>query len=125
MKKLLLLLLCVPLIGLAQTTTTVRFIKAEVIKEAEERNTEDDREEFGLDNREMGDGIMKLIFEEYECYPECESIGNLILYNYFSYYSTFQYTFFFREDLIIKSKYNEEYLFEIIYDEDKFIGIVY
>ena len=34
MKKLLLILLCLPMIGFGQTTTTVRFIKAEIIKEA-------------------------------------------------------------------------------------------
>ena len=71
------------------------------------------------------DGIMKLFFEEYECYPECERVGSLILYNSFNYYATFTNTFFFQADLINKSKNNQEYLFDIVYQEDKFIRIVY
>ena len=118
MKKLLLLLLCVPLIGLGQTTTTVRFVKAEIIKEAEMFEHE------GQTSEEL-DGIMKLVFEEYECYPDCERVGSLILYNSFNYYATFTNTFFFQEDLIIKSKNNQEYLFDIVYKEDRFIRIVY
>ena len=111
MKKLLLLLMIVPMFGFGQSYATVKFISSETIINPEE--------EVG----EYVEGKIKLLFEEYECSPECQSVGKLILY-YEAVFGEGSFPFF-RNDLEIKSKskYSTEYLFEITYEGDKFIEI--
>jgi len=111
MQKLLLILLCLPMIGFGQSYATVKFISAESIKKSSE--------EAG----ETAEGVIKLFFEEYECSPECQSIGKLILY-YEAEFGEGSFPFF-RNDLEIKSRsqYSAEYLFEITYEGNKFIKI--
>ena len=111
MKKLLLILLFLPMIGFGQSYATVKFISAETITNPEE---------------EVGEYVeekIKLLFEEYECSPECQSVGKLILY-YETSFGEASFPFF-RNNLEIrsKSKYSSEYLFEITYEDNKFIGI--
>jgi len=110
MKKLLLILLCLPFIGFGQSYATVKFISAETITNPEEVG-------------EYVEGKIKLLFEEYECSPECQSVGKLILY-YETSFGEGSFPFF-RNNLEIrsKSKYSSEYLFEITYEDNKFIGI--
>jgi hypothetical protein len=111
MKKLMLILLCLPIIGLGQSYATVKFISAEKITNLEE---------------ELGEYVeekIKLVFEEYQCFPECQSVGKLILFHK----TTFgEGSFpFFRNNLEIRSesKYSSEYLFDITYKGNKFISI--
>ena len=113
MKKLLLIILCLPMIGFGQSYATVKFISAETITNPAE---------------ELGEYIeqkIKLVFEEYECSPECKSVGKLILFHE----TTFgEGSFpFFRNNLEIrsKSKYSSEHLFEITYKGNKFNGILF
>tara|TARA_B100000767_G_scaffold218376_1_gene206243 strand:+ start:62 stop:406 length:345 start_codon:yes stop_codon:yes gene_type:complete len=112
MKKILLILFCLPMIGFGQSYATVKFISAETITNQKE-------EDLG----EYVEEKIKLVFEEYQCSPECQSVGKLILFHE----TTFgEGSFpFFRNNLEIrsKSKYSSEHLFDITYKGNKFISI--
>ena len=100
------------MIGFGQSYATVKFISAETITNQKEE-----------DPGEYVEEKIKLVFEEYQCSPECQSVGKLILFHK----ATFgEGSFpFFRNNLEIrsKSKYGSEHLFDITYKGNKFIGI--
>ena len=112
MKKLLLLLLCVPFIGFGQQFASVKFISAEFIEE----------ESYS----EHASGKMKLTFEEYDSSPECWPADEKLILYYNLDIGEGVHPFF-REDLEIKSSsdYSSDFIFMIRYEKDTFLGIVY
>jgi hypothetical protein len=66
--------------------------------------------------------IFKFTFKEYNCNPECTSIGLLVLYSETYYYEENSFPFF-RPELDLSSKIDSEYLFEIKYINNKLKAI--
>ena len=91
---------------------SVKFISAEFIEE----------ESYS----ESASGKMKLTFEEYDCSPECWPTDEKLILYYNIERGEGIYPFF-RGDLEIKSSshYSSDFIFQIRYENDTFLGIVY
>ena len=114
-KKIFILLLTISLMTLTNPTycqsfASVKFVSAEFVEDSA--------------YTEHVSGHMKLTFDEYDCSPECRPLNEKLVLLYPADLGEGILPFF-RDELVINSSEYEEFIFQIWFEDNIFLGISY